>query len=78
LGRPQARPCRPYLEANEREGNFRVVAIVSAQEFQRVFSAKERSPKPGVVSYGFYILDAEFWPGFIKICTYFPTWPRSG
>jgi hypothetical protein len=30
-----------------------VVVIVSAQEFQRVFSAKDRSPKPGVVSYDF-------------------------
>ena len=65
-------------------GRFGVVAIVAAQEFQWVFSAKNRSPKPGVVSfdfvkeerrvgiYYFYILDPEFGPGFIKICTYFP------
>ena len=45
---------------------------------------RNRSPKPGVVSfdfvkeerrvgvYYFYILDPEFGPGFIKICTYFP------
>jgi hypothetical protein len=75
---------RPYLEAAERGGRFGVVAIVQAQEFQWVFSAKDRSPKPGVVSYDFvkeerrvgiyyfYVLDAEFGPGFIKICTYFP------
>jgi len=57
---------------------------VAAQEYQWVFSAKNRSSTPGVVSfdfvkeerrvgmYYFYVLDAEFGPGFIKICTYFP------
>ena len=75
---------RPHLEQAEAEGRFGVVAIVSAQEFQWVFSAQNRSPKPGVVSfdfvkedrrvgmYYFYVLDPEFGPGFIKICTYFP------
>ena len=75
---------RPNLEKAEAEGHSGVVAIVQTQEFQRVFSAKNRSPKPGVVSYDFvkeerrvgmyyfYVLDAEFGPGFIKICTYFP------
>ena len=75
---------RPYLEAAEAEGRFGVVAIVATQEFQWVFSAKNRSSKPGVVSfdfvkeerrvgmYYFYVLDPEFGPGFIKICTYFP------
>ncbi|MGH8925144.1 MAG: hypothetical protein ACRDWA_10985 [Acidimicrobiia bacterium] len=75
---------RPYLEQAERSGRFGVVAIVAAQEFQWVFSAKNRSPKPGVVSYDFvkedrrvgvyyfYLLDPQFGPGFIKICTYFP------
>ena len=75
---------RPYLDNAEAEGRTGVVAIVQAQEFQWVFSAKNRSPKPGVVSfdfvkedrrvgmYYFYVLDAEFGPGFIKICTYFP------
>ena len=74
---------RPYLEKAEAEHRTGVVAIVQAQEFQWVFSAKNRSPKP-VVSfdfvkeerrvgiYYFYVLDAEFGPGFIKICTYFP------
>ena len=49
-----------------------------------MFSAKNRSTKPGVVSfdfvkedrrvgmYYFYVYDADFGPGFIKICTYFP------
>ena len=75
---------RPYLEAAEAEGRFGVVAIVAAQEFAWVFSAKNRSSTPGVVSfdfvkedrrvgmYYFYVLDPEFGPGFIKICTYFP------
>jgi hypothetical protein len=75
---------RPYLERAEAAGRSRVVAIVQTQEFQWVFSAKNRSTKPGVVSfdfvkedrrvgmYYFYIYDAEFGPGFIKICTYFP------
>jgi len=75
---------RPYLEKAEAEGHFGVVAIVAAQEFQWVFSAKNRSPKPGVASfdfvkeerrvgmYYFYILDAEFGATFIKVCTYFP------
>ena len=49
-----------------------------------MFSAKNRSSTPGVVSfefvkedrrvgmYYFYVLDEEFGPGFIKICPYFP------
>lgn len=57
---------------------------MSAQEFQWVFAAKNRSDPPGAVSYDFvkedrrvgtyyfYVLDRDFGPGFIKICTYFP------
>ena len=75
---------RPHLEQAERDGRFGVVAIVTAQEFQWVFSAKKRTTRPGVAMfefvkeerrvgmYYFYILDPEFGPGFIKICTYFP------
>jgi hypothetical protein len=75
---------RPYLDRAEAEGRTGVVAIVATQEFQWVFSAKNRSTKPGVVSfdfvkedrrvgmYYFYVYDADFGPGFIKICTYFP------
>lgn len=75
---------RPYLDRAERDGCFGVVAIVAAQEFQWVFSAKNRSKTPGfanfefvkeqrrVGTYYFYVLDGEFGPGFIKICTYFP------
>jgi hypothetical protein len=77
---------RPYLERAERAGRFGVVAIVACQEYQWVFSARNRSKTPGVVSleffreerrvgiYYFYILDPEFGPGFIKLCTYAP-WP---
>jgi hypothetical protein len=75
---------RPYLDAAERDGRFGVVAIVAGQEFQWVFTAKNRSSQPGVVSfdfikeerrvgvYYFYICDPQFGPGFIKVCTYFP------
>jgi hypothetical protein len=75
---------RPYLERAQADGRTGVVAIVATQEFQWVFSAKNRSTKPGVVSfdfvkedrrvgmYYFYVYDADFGPGFIKICTYFP------
>jgi hypothetical protein len=37
---------RPHPERAEKAGRFGVVAIVAAQEFQRVFSAKDRSPRP--------------------------------
>jgi len=75
---------RPHLERAEREGRFGVVAVVVAEEFQRVWSARNRARKPGVASlelfwekrrvgaYYFYILDREFGPAFIKICTYAP------
>lgn len=75
---------QPYVDAAVAAGQFGVVAIVSAQEFQFVFSARNRSTTPGVVSFDFskqsrrvgtfyfYIRDREFGVGFIKICTYFP------
>ena len=73
----------PYLERAEAEGRSGVVAIVQAQEFQWVFSAKNRATPPKVSYefikeerrvgiYYFYLLDPEFGPGFIKISTYFP------
>jgi hypothetical protein len=75
---------RPYFEAAERDGRLGVVAIVACQEFQWVFSARNRAAPGKVVSfeffreerrvgiYYFYILDPEFGPGFIKIGTYAP------
>jgi hypothetical protein len=72
---------RPYLERATTPG---VVAIVCAQEFQKGFVGVNRSTKPGVACfdfpkvdrrvsvYYFYVLDPEFGPGFIKLCSYFP------
>ncbi|TMM05449.1 MAG: hypothetical protein E6G05_04785 [Actinobacteria bacterium] len=77
---------RPYLERAEREGRFGVVAIVACQEFQWVIGARNRAALGKAVSldffkeerrvgiYYFYILDPDFGPGFIKLCTYAP-WP---
>jgi hypothetical protein len=79
---------RPFLERAEREGRFGVVAIVACQEFQWVLSGRNRAAPGKVVSfeyfkeerrvgiYYFYVLDPEFGPGFIKICTYAP-WPAK-
>jgi hypothetical protein len=75
---------RPYLEAAERAGRFGVVAIVIAQEFQWVYTGRNRAQRPGAVCYGFdkserrvstyyfYVADPDWGPGFIKICSYFP------
>ncbi len=73
---------RPYLERASAPG---VVAIGVAQEFQWVFSGyRRRTDTPGAVSYDFakaerrvtcyyfYLLDAAFGAGFLKICSYFP------
>ena len=73
---------RPYLEAATEPG---VVAIGVAQEFQSVFTGYDRAAgKPGPPSfafakadrrvsvYYFYVLDRDFGPGFIKLCSYFP------
>jgi hypothetical protein len=76
----------PYLEAAQRKSRFGVVAIVAAQEMQWVFGAKNRPDKAGTGAvwfefvkeerkigvWYFYLLDADFGPGFIKICSYFP------
>jgi hypothetical protein len=62
-----------------------VVAVGVAQEFQKVFTAYQRptrDPKVKVFAfnkadrrvtvYYFYVIDADFGPGFIKICSWFP------
>lgn len=52
-GRPQARP-RPALPgASRARRSVRVIAIVAAQEFQWVYSAKNRCALPGVASFDF-------------------------
>ncbi len=72
---------RPYLEAATAPA---VVAIGVAQEFQSVFAASRRDTPTGapffsfykadrrVTAYYFYVNDADFGHGFIKICAYFP------
>ncbi len=73
---------RPYLDRATAPG---VVAIGVAQEFQWVFTGnKRKTDTPGAVSYDFdkaerrvtcyyfYLVDADFGPGFLKICSYFP------
>ncbi|HUR17905.1 MAG TPA: hypothetical protein VMZ51_03080 [Acidimicrobiales bacterium] len=71
---------RPYLDDAEAERHFGVVAIVTGQEFQWVWSGRSRSEHGGfnfvkeqrrVGVYYFYVMDPDFGPGFIKICTYF-------
>ncbi len=71
----------PYLKAATEPG---IVAIGVAQEFQSVFSATKNRQATGVPSftfakadrrvtaYYFYLMDADFGAGFIKICSYFP------
>ncbi|MGH2873212.1 MAG: hypothetical protein ACRDL5_12215, partial [Solirubrobacteraceae bacterium] len=78
--------ARPYLEAAERDGRFGVVAIVACQEFQWVFSARNRFGSGKVVSfeyfreerrvgvYYFYILDRSSGRGSSRSA---PT-PRTG
>ena len=77
---------RPYLEAAEAEGRSGVVAVVAAQEVQKVFMGYERGKGShgkavnfgfdkvdrAVTVYYFYVFDPDFGPGFIKLCSYFP------
>jgi hypothetical protein len=73
---------KPYFKKTERAG---VVAVGIAQEYQSVFAAYKRPPRPDrapsfsfakadkrVTVYYFYILDPEFGPSFIKLASYFP------
>jgi hypothetical protein len=80
----KAEVMRPLLEAAAHAGVSKVVAIGVAQEFQRVFTGYDRGRtdgRPGPPRYGFekadrrvsccyfYVWDAEFGPGFIKLCS---------
>jgi hypothetical protein len=72
---------RPYLAGATSPA---VVAIGVAQEFQSVMIGSNRATQPGAVhfrfsksdrrvtTYYFYVLDPQFGPGFIKLCSYFP------
>jgi hypothetical protein len=77
---------RPFIELAQREGRIGVVAIVAAQEIQKVFMGYERGKGAhgkavnfgfdkadrAVTVYYFYIVDPQWGPGFIKVCSYFP------
>ena len=75
---------RPYLDKAEAEGRTGVVAIVAGPgvpvglqreeplEHARGGELRLRKEERRVGIYYFYILDRDFGPGFIKICTYFP------
>src|SRR5262245_13746400 len=74
----------PYLRAAAQAGGSRVAAIGVAQEFAPVWTGYQRqsaSPVPQftfakaqrrVTCYYFYVVDADFGAGFVKICSYFP------
>jgi hypothetical protein len=83
----KAEVMRPLLEAAAHDGVSRVVAVGVAQEYQRVFCGYDRGRgdgQPGPPRYAFEkadrrvscfyfsVWDAEFGPGFIKLCSYFP------
>jgi hypothetical protein len=73
----------PLARAAARQGRFGVVAIVTAQEVQKVWMGRPRArdhaqffefykADRAVTVFYFYVLDPDFGLGFIKICTYFP------
>ena len=71
---------RPYLEAAEKAGQSKVVAIGEAREFQWVFDATKKAGADGVpwfrfyrterlvTCYYFYMHDRRVGPAFIKVC----------
>jgi hypothetical protein len=76
---------RRYLRRQEASGQSGVAGIGWAQEFQRVATCTITEARNGgaphfgwdraerrVTCYYFYVWDADFGPGFIKICAYFP------
>ena len=75
---------RPYLARQARTGRSGEAAIGTAQEFQNVFAASQRTGHNGipwfsftkadrrVTCFYFYLWDADFGPAFIKVCAWFP------
>jgi hypothetical protein len=73
-----------HLARQAATGVSGVAAIGVAQEFQRVWTAYERTNPSGTTSwwftkadrrltcYYFYLWDDDFGPGFVKVCAYFP------
>jgi hypothetical protein len=83
----KAEVMQPYLQRQAATGIPGVAAIGMAQEYQNVFACSERVDRVytghrvwftfhkadrRVTCFYFYLWDAEFGPGFIKICAYFP------
>ena len=75
---------RRHVDAQAATGRSGVAAIGVAQEFQNVFASSQRQGRNGVpwfsftkadrpvACFYFYLWDADFGPGFIKVCAYFP------
>jgi hypothetical protein len=76
---------RPYQDRLATAGRCGVAAIGVAQEFQSVWTAYQRDTRAvdlpqftfvkatrRVSCYYFYVVDEQFGPGFVKICSYFP------
>ncbi len=75
---------RRHVDAQAATGRSGVAAIGVAQEYQNVFAASQRQRPNGVPWFSFtkadrpvscfyfYLWDADFGPGFIKVCAYFP------
>ena len=75
----------PHLKRQAATGRSGVAAIGVAQEFQRVATCTTTPARSGgaphfgwgkadrrVTCFYFYLWDADFGPGFVKICAYFP------
>lgn len=72
---------RPLLEAADRDGIFKVVAIGRAQEEQWVYAASEKQAPGGIPWFDyyrtsrrvgvvyFYLWDTRIGPAFIKVCS---------
>jgi hypothetical protein len=84
-GERRADVMAPYLESAAAAGCSQVVAVGCAQEFQLVWTARQRDTGPGgcpqfsftkeqrrVSVFYVYIFDQQTGPGFIKICSCFP------
>jgi hypothetical protein len=75
---------QPLIEEAARAGVSKVVAVGVAQEFANVYASSKKD-RPGnapwfsfhkadrrVTCYYFYVWDADFGGGFVKVCSYFP------
>ena len=75
---------RRHVDAQAATGRSGVAAIGVAQEYQNVFASSQLQRPNGVPWFSFtkadrpvscfyfYLRDADFGPGFIKVCAYFP------